>query len=278
MRTIRTIATALAVLALGAAAGRAAVVYNVNGGTYSQNFNWTTTGNSTSEVVVWTSDAATQPFTTVNWVGNSTGWYAGSNAQDSSNIRAGNGNESSNTGGRINNFYHVSGDTDRSFGGRPTGTVPMNLALRLNNQTGVTLTEFTLGYRLEVTYWRANGNQTTANVSYYVGNPTNWRTDAFTAAPTLNLTTVYGGNLSANNTNVDGNAAGNYTTVNATITGVNWTNGSDLWIRWYFPTGTNLPNVGLDDVSFSAIPEPGSVGLALLGGAALLIRRLRRRA
>ena len=255
----------------------AAVSYSTSGSIYSQDFNWTSTGSATSQTVVWTSNAASQPFTTVTWSGNSTGWYAGSNSQDSTNIRAGNGNDGgTNAGSQINNYYFASTDTDRSFGGRPTSTVPMVIALQLTNTTGSTLTEFTLGYRLETTQWRASGTQATASMSYLVGSsPTNWRTDSFTSAPTLNLSTVYSGDTAVANTNVDGNAAGNFSTLTpTTITGLNWANGTDLWIRWTFNVGTNLPNVGIDNVTFSAIPEPRA---ALLGGLGLLALLRRRR-
>jgi hypothetical protein len=269
----------LAATLLAATSATAQVVFNTVGGTYSQNFNWTSTGTTTEQTVNWTSNAATQPFTTVNFTGNTTGWYAGSNSQDSTSIRVGNGNQTDNASILIYNYYFTSSDADRSFGGRPTGSVPVVLALRLNNSTGVTLTNFTLSYALEVTQWRANGNQATANVAYFIGNPTNWRTDAFTATPTLNLTTVYGGDTAVAVNNVDGNHIGNRASLApTTITGLNWTNGSDLWIRWTLPVGTNLPNVGLDDVSFSAVPEPSTyaalAGIAALG-LALYARRRR---
>ena len=256
----------------------AAVSYGTSGSTLSQNFDWTSSGTTSSQTVAWTSDAASQPFTTVNFTGNSTGWYAGSNLQDSTSIRVGTGNDGgTNAGSQINNYYHLAANTDRSFGGRPTASIPLVIALQLSNTTGTTLTEFTLGYALETTQWRANGTQATASMSYLVGStPSNWRTDTFTSAPTLNLSTVYSGDTTVGVSNVDGNAAGNFNTLAPkTITGLNWANGTDLWIRWTFNPGTSLPNVGIDNVTFTAVPEPSS--WALLAGGLTALCGIRRR-
>jgi hypothetical protein len=272
----RTPAILIATL-LGASSAMAQVVINTVGQVYSQNFDWSSTGSASSQTVAWTSNAATQPFTTVNFTGNTTGWYAGSNLQDSTNIRVADGAQSNDASTQITNFYFTSSDTDRSFGGRATADYPMVLALRLKNNTGVTLTEFTLSYTLEVTRWRAKGNQATANVSYLIGAPANWRTDTFTASPSLNLTTVYGGAWADAVDNVDGNLNDNRASIASTIFGLNWTSGSDLWIRWTVATGNGLPNVGLDDVSFTAVPEPSTyaalAGIPVLGLALYMRRR-----
>jgi hypothetical protein len=262
-----------------ATTAQAQVIYNTVGATYSENFNWSTGGNNTASAA-WISNNATQSVASgVTWTGNSTGWYAGNATQDSSQIRVGNGNDSNNAGLTINNFFFNSGDTDRSFGGRPANTVPLVMALRLTNNTGITLTQFTLGYRLETTQWRANGVHATANVGYFIGNPTDWRTGSFTSTPSLNLTTIYGGNATLNNQNVDGNASGNFTSTSGTVTGLSWVNGQDLWIRWTFASGSTVfPNVGLDDVSFVAVPEPTAWALLAAGLSAVVIFRRRRKA
>jgi hypothetical protein len=66
--------------------------------------------------------------------------------------------------------------------------------------------------------------------------------------------------------------------VSSTVSGITWASGTDIWLRWTVPSVTNAPNVGLDDVTFSAIPEPSAfAALAGLGALGLAATRRRRR-
>lgn len=252
---------------LAATSAFAQVSYTTSGATYSQDFNWTT---GTGSAVGWVDNAATQ--THANWVpgASSLGWYSGFTGTDTFNATNGTDN---NGGSLLSNFFFVKEDADRSLGGRPTGGAGgLILGLRLTNNTGATLSEFTLGYALEVTNQRDATVANTANFAYNVGTPTNWDTDTFTAFAGLNATTP----LVPVATNVDGNAAGNRVAVSDTVTGLTWANGTDLWLRWTVPNVTNGPNVGLDDLSFSAIPEPGTLALVGIALGVLMLFRRRR--
>ncbi len=264
-KNLLTLAAVIATAAAGTA--QAQVIYNTAGGTYSQNFDWTT-GAATS--VTWVDNAAAQ--TTSTWVtgASSLGWYSGFTGTDTFQPTNGTAN---NGGSLLSNFYFGSDNTDRSLGGRPTaGNGALILGLRLTNTTGVTLNSFTLGYALEITNQRDASVNNTANFAYTIGNPANWATDSFTAATSLNATTP----LVAVATNVDGNLPGNRTTVSNTINGISWANGTDLWLRWTVPNVTNGPNVGLDDLTFSAVPEPTTCALLAMGLTAMTVFRRRR--
>ena len=74
---------------------------------------------------------------------------------------------------------------------------------------------------------------------------------------------------------VDGNSAGEVPVGPQTITGINWQPGADLWIRWLDPrTSGNNHGAGIDNVTFTAIPEPGS---AALFTSVAILSSLRRR-
>ena len=77
---------------------------------------------------------------------------------------------------------------------------------------------------------------------------------------------------------VDGNTAGRVDVGPFTVTGVNWTPGTDLWLRW-----TDLSHPGndhglaIDDLAFTAVavPEPSFGGLLAVGVFGLVRQRCR---
>jgi hypothetical protein len=64
-------------------------------------------------------------------------------------------------------------------------------------------------------------------------------------------------------------------TVSGIVSGLAWTPGSTLTLRWRDLNRPGLADraVGVDDVSFAAVPEPVSLGLAGVAGVMLLARR-----
>lgn len=269
---------------LAATSAFAQVNYSTSGSAYSQNFDWTTGGSNT---VSWTNNAATQPAT--NWVSgaSSLGWYAGSsNNADSTNFRVGNGNSTSNSQDVVSNFYYTTDQTDRVFGGRPTSTGGSTvLALRLTNNTGSILDSFNLSYELEVVGTRTlvttRGVQ--SSVGYILGTPTNWNSDAATAVGGLSINfipseyAVTEGSFQPINNPSNPNPGDFLTSAAVSNQSFSWANGQDLWIRWTI-TGDNSDfNVGIDNVSFTAIPEPGTLALVGLALTALAVFRRRTR-
>jgi hypothetical protein len=264
-----------------ATTAQAQVIYS--GGNYTQNFNWSTGGNGTGSAT-WANNAASQLVPGgVTWTGNSTGWYAGNGTADSTSIRYGNGVQTTNTS-LINNLFFTSGETDRILGGRPSGAGPLVLALRLTNNTGSTLTSFDLSYELEVAGTRTQvpTRGVHSTVGYFLGNPTYWGNATATGISGLSIDfypSVYAttnGTFSPVNNPSDPNP-GNYTaSASVSNQAFSWANGQDLWIRWTI-TGDNADfNVGIDNVSFVAVPEPTTWALLAAGLSALVIFRRRR--
>ena len=295
MRKALWAAASAGICLIGSSGLQAAVVYSTAGSTYSQNFDSlpTTPENASIETVYtdgWQDDvdpaASSQSDISIP------GWYLWHSVSPASE-NGFNGNQrfritaGSSTTGAFNS-YGASGSTERALGSlgsttianQPTGTPPANdtrvlTALRLTNGTGGTLTEFTLTYTGE--QWRNGGETTPTSETLlfdYSLDATAPQTGTFVAEPSLNFTTPV---FTVTASSVDGNAAANRQTLTATITGINWLPGTDLWLRWNDPQRLgNDHGVAIDDLSFSAaVPEPTCVGVLAVGMIGMLSRRRR---
>jgi hypothetical protein len=265
----------------------AQISYTTPGANYSQDFNSLPTTPENVSIQ-----------TTIPWTDNSTssgtqtslpGWYlwhpiiqteGGINSHQRIRIGAG----TSNTGSFWD--FGTSSTTDRALGSVGSNTManesdtanPMVIGLRLSNNTGFTLTEFTVTYDGE--QWR-NGGSGTANqltFAYGIGATTaDWTNASFIAVAGLNFTAPV---VSATAAAVDGNAAGKVSGITATVSGISWAPGTDLWLRW-----SDVNNLGADDglaidnVNFSAtqVPEPSVFSLLGLSAAALAFLRRKQR-
>ena len=244
-------------LFLSTALHAAPIDYLALSSTYSQNFDTLTN----SATVSWT-NGTTIP-----------GWHANSFASSVFTTPASLVVTNGTAAIQNTNVYSIgtTSATDRAFGGQSTNSSGSirHYALQLVNNTGFTLTEFNLAYTGE--QWRliVSDNNDRYDFSYQLfsaGTGTLDTSAGWINADALDFvaprTTTTG-----SNTGIDGNAAGNFATVSGTVTGFSWAPGQELWLRWTDPNASNLQRavLGIDDVSFTAIPEPSMIAMALSG-------------
>jgi hypothetical protein len=283
---------------------RASISYTVYGSAYNQNFDslpLATENVSLEATKPWADDTASSG--TISGI---PGWYLwhpldpgaedGTNEHQRFRIGAGTANTGS--------FYSFgsSGSTDRALGGlnadtlsTPQNAVPapatleesqMYIGMQIVNNTGVMLTSFRLSYTGE--QWRQAGNNG-------VGQITNDRLEfqysldpaSSVSSPNSLYTHVSALDFDSPQTTgaisaLDGNLAANRTALNSTVSNIAWAPGTTLFLRW---VDTNYPGpdaatradngMAIDDLSFSAVPEPAC--LPLLGLGALLLAGFRRR-
>lgn len=247
MRNLRNL-TAVSIVALAlptllSAQGRA---FLGPGAQVAETFDWSSGG--TVQNLAWEQNADQTwalPGTTQK------GWYARFN-DDPAMFAITNG--TTNTGGgMLSNFFYTSGDNDRSLGGRPTNAGgPLILALRLTNVSAETLNSFSIAYAAEVTQQRdasvSNGFIFEYSLSASVAD---WA-DAVFVQPgeAFNATTP----LTAVASNVNGNSVRSAIAAQ-TVVGIDWQPGTDLWLRWTAENVLGGPNLGLDDVVFTAFGD-----------------------
>ncbi len=120
----------------------------------------------------------------------------------------------------------------------------------LQNDSGNTLTEFSISYSGE--QWRNGGNTNTHSLSFEYGFGTSFSAvSSWTAAgSSFNFTSIVNTSTAAA---VVGNVAGLAAGRGGTVTGLNWTAGQSLWLRWVDLNDTgNDHGLAIDDVSFTA--------------------------
>lgn len=256
----------LATCALLASVSQAQVVFNTDTDSYSQNFNTLESGDSTSATFTDNSTIA--------------GWYVNSEEMDSNSDEYF-GEDGSSTGGEVYSFGDPD-DSDRALGYVGSGGNDyFNVALQLDNNSGVTINTITVQYTGE--QWRSGGNTSDNN------NFLNFAYQIFPGAGSIPADTSLTGWTEVNALDftppqinvaagaLDGNLNANRTTFDVDITGLGWDDGEELWIRWIGDDGSGSDaGIGIDDVTVTAIPEPSSFMLMGLGAAALYFLRRRQ--
>jgi trimeric autotransporter adhesin len=261
--------TSLAVMAfsvLAAVSSQAAITYTV-GTTYSQNFN------TLNGVTTWTNDS-TLP-----------GWFAATTATTS--ITSIGSNTGSTTTAGLYSFG-VAGTnlvSERALGFAPsnsfTGSAGAGigaLGLSFSHTVPSPMTSFTLTYDGE--QWRKDNTVTQSiTVQYQITS------SAINTASLVSATgwVSAGSALTFNSplittgaTALDGNASANRVAgLTATVSSISWSSTQNLWIRFVdLNDSGNDHFLAIDNVTFSAVPEPST---ALLGGLGLLALLRRRR-
>lgn len=132
------------------------------------------------------------------------------------------------------NAYNVGAinDEERAFGTLADATTTPAIGAVFQNNTGSTISKLAIQARME--QWRQSGNAgVNESVAFYYSlNATGLGDGTATWIPVtaLNLNEK----LTGVNTNlaVNGNLAANYTNMSNIISGLNWANGANLWIKW----------------------------------------------
>jgi hypothetical protein len=265
----------------------ASITYTTPGSLYSQNFD--SLPNTPENVSLGTSPTGWVDDTASPGAGQFSivGWYlyhltsqseGGANGHQRVRIGAG----TANTGAFMS--YGSSGSTDRALGDLGSNTLSGNNAptndiwfgFRVSNNTGVTLDSFTLTYNGE--QWRDGGAATpVAQTMNFM-----WSTTAtamsdpnssFTAVSALDFTSPVFANTGGGAA-VNGNTVGRVNGITATVTGLNWLPGTDIWLRWDDVNHAgNDHGLAVDDLTFTAdVPEPGTASLLGIGALALAFR------
>lgn len=242
----------------------AQVSYTTSGSTYSQNF-----------------DNLLSPVPSNNSIVNGNvlplGWSyveAGANANISNRVD----NGSSTTGDTF--LWGATGSNERALGSFASGSLTSQFGLQLVNNSGATITGFTLTYDGE--QWKDGGSSAavlnTLAFSYAIG-AASLTSGSYVNDTTLDFTAL------VNNTSADAAKDGNNASfrtagITDTLTGLSWGVGQSLWLRW---TDINDPGnddgLGVDNVSFTTptVPEPSSFALTALGAVALAKFRARKK-
>jgi lysozyme len=282
---------------------RVGIRYSVPGSTYTQNFNSlpkTPENNSLGDSPAgWIDDSTTSGGSQFSIEG----FYLRHNLQvtegganGNQRLRAGPGNSS--TGAFYS--YGFSGSSNRALGSQgsntiattPTSNPPgqMYIAARLINDSPDILTSFTVTFDGE--QWRVGGqvgtppgtgSETLIFAYSLTANPDNWFTTTdYTAVPSLNFTAPQTGAARAIDGTAlpNGNTGGLVPNITATIAGINWLPGTELWLRWYDPqrgSANNNDGLAIDNLRFTAtaaaVPELPTAHLLVIALIALFIRR-----
>lgn len=235
---------------------------NYTGGSYTQNFDsLLNTAGYDSDTVVSISGNGPHQLTAAPFNGTEMGaWWIYKYSGTGTNARF-KVDDGTQVNGAIYS-YGAGGSTERSLGSLASGSTRSQFGMILNNNTGHTLTQFTISYTGE--QWR-EGNSVANTLAFaYAVDPTDLGTGNYVAAPSLSFTSPIDGTTSTSGVILDGNAAPNRRMISATVSGVIWPAGSRLIIRWTDTDDTNNDDgLAIDDFAFTA-QDAGPVAPAVV--------------
>ncbi|MFD0895546.1 ExeM/NucH family extracellular endonuclease [Luteolibacter ambystomatis] len=240
-RGVLSLLSVLASIPMLAGSANAQVSYA--GGTYSQNFD-TLPSSGTFTVT------GAGPFglnaSPVNASGLS-GWSFAKTGGSGSNALFNVGTGSGNTGSVYS--FGAASASERALGMLLSGSVESTIGVALVNNTGSTITSFSIAYTGE--QWRQGGSSgVTDKLKFeYAVNAASVISGTFTAVPSLDFS---GPATGATGAALDGNGAANRASISGTVSGITWPAGQTLVIRW---TDLNISGadcgLAVDDFSFS---------------------------
>lgn len=240
-----------------------AVVYSTSGSDYVQNFSSLSTSTNTAQT--WTDDSTL------------TGWYTYASATSAAFPTY---TPQWQTGISGSVLYHARNTEEsvRSFFGARTGSGVGNatIGLQLTNDTGQTLNSFDLSFIASQFYKTVAAQQMQVSFST---DATSLTTGTWTLLPALTYTAPY---TTVNAQVSSAEEIASRATLSVSGQAVDWADGSDLWIRFVSYRDLSGSYTGasavlaINDVSFTAVPEPSTMAL-MAGFAALGLILLRRR-
>jgi hypothetical protein len=259
----------LAVLAVAGMAASANAVVSFSGATYTQNFD--------SLLNTGTANAWVQDSTIPGWIAR----RALPAPADWATYRAGLGADNA---GALYSYGSASA-TDRALGSLSSGTPgTITFAVVFQNTTSDVLNSFDLSFVGE--QWRMGGNTVATNPSLAQSLAFDFKTIAsfaftevdaaatgYSSVPALNFTSpAFGSGTPAA---LDGNLPAHQASLSATGVAMTWNPGEFLILRWTDINDVNNDHgMGIDNVTFNAIPTPGA--FALLGIAGVVMGRRKR--
>jgi autotransporter-associated beta strand protein len=196
-----------------------------------------------------TEGAGPTQFASPGWVDNSTlaDWYFSGVAGSDANYFFGDGTPKSGgtlTGGIYD--FGVASSANRSLGLVGTNGNNVSFGVELTNTTGATLTNATIMFD-GLQYFTGSSVSKTLSFTYGIGGSN--LTSATTADSNLNFLNPVAPNLGGNGMQV---APPANQTLSDTISGINWTAGSTLWLVWTLPGASKGPGLAIDNLSVSA--------------------------
>lgn len=132
------------------------------------------------------------------------------------------------------NVYNVgtTSSTDRAFGTLATSTTIPVFGAVFQNNTGSTATSVLILSRME--QWKESGNAGVNEIVAfsYSTNATNLNDSGATWTPITSLNLNEKLTAATGETALDGNLTANSRNLTSLISGINWANGANLWIKW----------------------------------------------
>lgn len=157
--------------------------------------------------------------------------------------------------GSINHWRDGPEATVGFIGGRASDAVgDIHYGMRLTNNSGTTLNQFTLLYEGAQFRNSNSGVQNTIEVTWRAGTPGDLMAGVWNQVPELTFDAPHVGDGVSGGVNIDPYHPDNRETIGpVTITGLQWLPGEDLWIRWTDFNASGVDHgVGIDNILFSA--------------------------